>query len=162
VQIRTTDLARCRQNSFFLRRSFVNGCLGRGGWSLEQLHGRHRDRKEHGEDAHRRHRFGDGPRLPNHTGRIGNWRVAAANRECKNWCQSHHRVHQERLGEMRPRELRDRLAPRPKSHEEREQLEEQIDGEKPAQVVRERHPEVASALLPDPLMLDGRVSGTPK
>src|SRR3989442_14804263 len=98
------------------------------------------------------------PRLPNHTGTIGNWRVTAANHECKNWCQSHHRGHQERLGEVRPRELRDRLTARPKSNEEREQLEEQIDGEKPAQVVRELHPEVASALLPDPLMLDGRGS----
>src|SRR5713101_8003299 len=59
---------------------------------------------------------------------------------------------------MRPRELRDRHTARPKSNEEREQLEEQIDGEKPAQVVREWHPEVASALLPDPLVLDGRGS----
>src|SRR6266478_6927478 len=59
---------------------------------------------------------------------------------------------------MRPRDVRDRHTARPKSNEEREKLEEQVDGEKPAQVVRERHPEVASALLPDPLVLDGRGS----
>src|SRR2546422_3527087 len=68
----------------------------------------------------------------------------------------HHRVHQDRLCEMRPWEVLDLHIARPKPDEEREQLEEQIHGEEPAQVVRERHAEVASALLPDPLVLDRR------
>src|SRR5712692_5717622 len=58
---------------------------------------------------------------------------------------------------MRPREILDRLSARPEPDKYGEQLEEHIHGEEPSEVVRERHAEVASALLPDPLVLDGRL-----
>jgi len=59
-------------------------------------------------------RFGDASRLPNDTSRISNQSVVSADHEVENWGQAHECVHEDRLSEMRPREILDRLGARAK------------------------------------------------
>src|SRR6266702_3090952 len=73
-------------------------------------------------------------------------------------CQPNHGIHDESLSVVRPGESRRLLfaASPAETQGEGKQLEEHIHGEEPPQVVREWHPEVATALLPDPGMMDRR------
>src|SRR6202022_3047801 len=66
-------------------------------------------------------------------------------------------VHHDCLSVISPRHRLCLLVTSPaRTEEEGKQLEEHVHREEPPEVVRQRYPKVATALLPDPDLVDGR------
>jgi len=83
-------------------------------------------------------------------------RIAAAYQNRPQQMSSNHSIHDENLSVVRPGEGRRLLfaASPAETQEEGKQLKNILDGQEPPQEVRDWHPEVATALLPNPGMVE--------